>query len=285
MNAVSSTDSYLSLLLNFPNLSPTTVLGLCLLTLMRIIPIMTLAPFLGSKNLPGPIKMMFGIAITAIIVPEVLLNAKESIDFNWKFVAYSLKEIFLGFLIGFIVSIPFSIAQASGSLIDFIRGSQSLQVTDPTTQTQTGPIGVLYNYVLIVIFFALDGPFLFFNGLITSFQLIPPDSLFNPAFFSLKMPVWKFTFSILNTLMSLAIQLGAPSIVGILMTEMFLGIANRLAPQVQIVFLGIPLKSWVGLAFLVVAWYFILNQLGKESLNWLKILDNTIRSINPLPKV
>ena len=75
----------------------------------------------------------------------------------------------------------------------------------------------------------------------------------------------------------MSIQLGAPSIIGILMAEMFLGIANRLAPQVQIVFLGISLKSWVGLAILAVAWVFIINQLGKESLSWVKSITQVIK--------
>jgi type III secretion protein T len=281
VTSVTSTDNYLNLLLNFPNLSPNTILGLFLLTLMRIIPVMILAPFLGAKNLPGTIRMMFAIAISAIIIPDVIMHSNVTVDFNWQFIGFSIKELFLGFIMGFLASIPFYIAQASGSLIDFVRGAQSLQVSDPTTQTQTGPIGILYNYVLIAIFFAIDGPFLFFDGLAASFQIIPADSFFNPLFFSLKMPLWKLIMSLLNTLMSLSIQLAAPSIVGILMTEMFLGIANRLAPQVQIVFLGIPLKSWVGIAFLVLAWYFILQQLSKESLNWIKIMNNTIQNLNP----
>jgi len=61
------------------------------------------------------------------------------------------------------------------------------------------------------------------------------------------------------------------------MAEMFLGIANRLAPQVQIVFLGISLKSWIGLALLAAAWYLIMTQLGKETLDWLKNIDLTIQ--------
>lgn len=282
MESVSSTESYLSLLSSFPNISGQTVLGLFLLTLFRIIPIIAIAPFLGAKNIPGTIKMMFGIAITAIMIPKVLMNAHADIFFDWKFVGYSLKELFIGFILGFLASIPFSIAQSCGSLIDFIRGTQSLQVTDPTTQTQTGPVGILYNYLLIAIFFAIDGPFIFFNGLAASFQAIPVDSYFNTAFFNLNLPFWKVIVSLLNTVMSISIQLGAPSIVGILMTEMFLGIANRLAPQVQIVFLGIPLKSWVGIAFLLLAWYFILQQLTKESLSWLKVMDNAIETMAPL---
>ncbi len=279
--ALDASENYLNLYLALPNMSGNTLFGLLLLTFFRIIPIMTLAPFLGAKNVPAPIRVLFGIAITAIMIPRVLFTSHVPVDFNWQFVGYSLKELFVGFIIGFLVAIPFSIAQSSGSLIDFIRGAQSLQVTDPTTQTQTGPIGILYNYVLIVIFFAIGGPFLFFDGLAASFQVIPVDGYFNTAFFSLHLPFWKVMVSLLNTVLSISIQLGAPSIVGILMTEMFLGIANRLAPQVQIVFLGIPLKSWVGIGFLLLAWYFILQQLSKESLNWLNVLNNTIQTMNP----
>ncbi len=282
MDAGSLTDSYLNLLLGFPNMPPNTVLGLFLLTLFRVIPIIMFAPFLGGKNLPNISKMLFGFALAAIFIPAVLMHAKADINFDWKFVGYSIKEITIGFILGFFVAIPFYIAQTSGSLIDHIRGSSALQVTDPSTQTQTGPIGLLYNYVLIAIFYMIGGPFYFFNAITDSFYLIPVDSFFNPIFFSLTTPFWKFVLQLMYTLMSMAIQLAAPSLIGILMTEMFLGIANRLAPQVQIVFLGIPLKSWVGIFFLAIAWTFILKQLGKESLNWVKIMENIIHKVSLL---
>ena len=276
------TDNYLNLLLNFPNLSANTVLCLFLLTMMRIIPIITLAPFFGSRNLPATIKIMFSIALGAILIPKVLMSATKPLDFDYMFIAHCIKELLIGFIMGFLVSIPFMIAQSSGSLIDHIRGSSSLQVTDPTTQTQTGPVGILYNYVLIAIFFAVGGPFLFINALAHSFQLIPADSFFHPDFMHLKLPTGKLFLILMNYVMSMAIQLAAPSLVGILMTEMFLGIANRLAPQVQIVFLGIPLKSWMGIFLLMISWYFILQQLEKESLSWIKVIDKTVSQWKPL---
>ena len=61
------------------------------------------------------------------------------------------------------------------------------------------------------------------------------------------------------------------------MAEMFLGIANRLAPQVQIVFLGISLKSWIGLGMLALAWYYIIQQFSKESEIWLNTIENAIK--------
>ena len=281
-NIVTSTDSYFSLLLNYASTSPNTVLAAFFLILARILPIMMLAPFLGAKNLPNAVKVMFAMALCAIILPPVIINLKEELFLNIAFIGYALKELLFGFILGFLVTIPFYIAQSSGSLIDHIRGSASLQVTDPTTQSQTGPIGIFYNYVLIVIFFAIGGPFYFIDALSQSFTIVPINNILNPAFFTLQASFWKIIITLLTHVLSLAIQLGAPSIIGILMAEMFLGIANRLAPQVQIVFLGISLKSFVGLALLAAAWFFILTQLGKESMAWLKTMYQTMQQIAPL---
>jgi type III secretion protein SpaR/YscT/HrcT len=271
------TETYLSFILSLKDVSTTTILAVFLLLFGRLIPIMAITPFLGAKTVPHSIRIGFAACIAFIFLPMALSNFPGKLDFDYIFFGLFLKEVFIGFILGFIASIPFFIAQSSGSLIDHIRGSSSLQVTDPTTHSTTGPIGVLYNYVLIAVFFGIGGPLIFFNALATSYIVIPMQSLMNPNFFSLNVPFWKLIMGIITQIFALGIQLGAPAIIGTLLTEMFLGIANRLAPQIQIVFLGISLKSWVGLAMLALAWYYIANQLSKESLLWLKMMENTIQ--------
>ena len=74
--------------------------------------------------------------------------------------------------------------------------------------------------------------------------------------------------------MRIGIQIATPALLTILMTEVFLGIANRLAPQVMITFLGMPLKSLFALAIICFGWMFIISQLKKELVSWLyKIHD------------
>lgn len=279
MNSLTATDDYVSLLLSLPNLQPATVLSLFFLTLARVLPIIALAPFFGSKNVPMAIRMMFGVSLVAIFLPQNLMLAKGELPFDMVFVGFLIKEILIGVILGFLSSIPFYIAQMAGGLIDHQRGSAALQVTDPTTQSQTGPIGLLYNYVLIALFFSLNGPFLFLDGLATSYQLIPVDGVISPLLFSLKTPFAKMIINLFSTVMNLSIQLSAPALIGILLTDMFLGIANRLAPQVQIVFLGISLKSWVGIALLTAAWALIVKVMGKEAIAWMKSLNTLIQQI------
>ena len=271
-------DSYLVLLLSLPSLDPYTVLSVFFLTLARLLPILAIAPFLGSQNVPMTIRVMFGVALTAIFLPQNLMLVHHSIPFAMPFVGLCIKELLIGAILGFLSAVPFYVAQMSGSLIDFQRGASSLQVTDPTTRSQTGSIGILYNLVLVALFFSLGGPFLFFNGIATSYEMIPVDSLISPAFFNAHNPFWKLVFRVAEKMFNLCVQLAAPSLIGILLMDMFLGIANRLAPQVQIVFLGIPLKSWVGIALLAAAWALIIQVMSKEAIDWFKAINHLFQT-------
>lgn len=278
LGVVDTTD-YVSFILSLPHIPPLSALTLFFLTLMRIAPIVALAPFLGSK-LPGGVKIGLAIALTAVFLPHTIATAHlPPPTFDIMFIAYGLKELFIGFILAFLVNIPFYIAQSAGVLIDFQRGSSSLQVFDPLLSTQVSPLGQLYHYVFIILFFEIGGLFLFLQGVMNSFTAIPVDALMPAAFFHMQYGFWKFIMVLLTKFTAISIQLAAPSLVAILMTDMFLGIANRLAQQVQIAFLGMSLKSLVGLALLWLGWYFILKQLAIQSQLWLESIDRIVRSI------
>ncbi len=286
MNTLNATDNYLSLLFSLPKLEPMTVLAIFFLTLARLLPIVSLAPFLGSKNIPAPIRMLFSISLVALFLPQNLLTVHQNIGFDGRFIGFMLKEGAMGFALGFLATIPFLIAQMAGSLIDFQRGASSLQVSDPTTQTQTGPIGLLFNYSLIALFFILDGPFFYLNGIADSYRMVPVDAFIDPSFLSMQnteAPLWKQIYSLAGMMMAMATQLAAPALIGVLLTDLFLGIANRLAPQVQIVFLGIALKSWVGIALMTAAWGLMIQVIGKESIGWFQALNALILQMHPTP--
>lgn len=277
--------NYANLLSNLPNISVMGVLSLFFLIIMRIAPSLVLAPFFGAKLAPGIARMGLAIMIATIFLPFLAIQVEGPFGFNTNFIFLSLKEILIGLVLGFFITIPFYMVQTSGTIIDYLRGASIMQSQDPSMQTQTSPIGILYNYILIVIFFQIDGPFLFLDALMKSYELIPPTQGINPAFLGTKSQFWKTTFDVVNQIITIAIQMASPALVAILMAEMFLGIANRLAPQVQIAFLGMSIKSLLGLALLWAAWFFILKQFTKQSYNWIELMDKLIYSMKPLTAV
>ncbi len=227
-------------------------------------------------------KLGFAVALTPFFLPFLLGTSKGEIPLDIVFILHMIKEAAIGGILGFLTSIPFYAAQGAGSLIDHQSGSQSLQVTDPSTQVQSSPTGLLYNNVMLVTFFLLGGPFLLFDALITTYSVFPTDQFINPAYFSPTSPLFLHVLKMLNQMMIVVLQLSAPSIIAVLMSDLFLGIANRMAPQVQISFLLWSLKSFSGIAVLWAGWWFIIKQIDIQTINWIEMVHNIFRQMKGL---
>lgn len=271
-------DSYLYNVVTslFSRADPRTIFSMLFLFLGRMLPIIALSPFFGSRVLPNPTKVFFAITLFIIFLPQFLLSLSTPLIFNLQLVLLVLKELFVGLIIGFMISIPFIIVQAAGMLIDHQRGGASLMVNDPTIQNQSSPIGTMFNLVLITIFYAVDGPFIFLDAIFQSYEVIPPDQFLNAALFGENSPFWAVQIRLFNEVMVLAVRVATPALIAILMTDVFLGIANRLAPQVQITFLGLPLKSLLGLAVICFGWYLMTAEFAKQSYYWVNMVTEIV---------
>ncbi len=276
-------NNYLSLFINsaLAKGDPFSPLTLLFLFLARFLPIVAQAPFFGAKVLPHPVKITFAISMFVIFLPQLLAVTSAPIPFNSFLILLALKEVFIGTLIGFMVGMPFIVVQSAGIIIDHQRGGASLMVNDPTIQNQSSPLGTLFNYSMILIFWALNGPFLVIDLISTSYAMVPPGEFFHAAFFNPGTPYYLFMMQLFNKFMILSIQLATPALLAILMTDVFLGIANRLAPQVQITFLGMPLKSLLALLVVWVGFRLFNEEIAKQALMWINTAGRMIHMFNP----
>lgn len=270
---------YVGLFINsaFAHGEPMGALTLLFLFLGRILPIISLAPFFGSRVLPNPVKVAFALCLFAIFLPKLLVVTTSPLQFNLEAILLLVKEMFIGFTIGFLISMPFIVVQSTGMIIDHQRGGASLMVNDPTVQNQSSPFGTMFNQVLIFLFYVVDAPFQIIDLIITSYDIIPPDHFLNPLFFNRDTDFWKMQISILNKVMVVSIQLATPALLIMLMTDLFLGIANRLAPQVQITFLGMALKSILGIGIVCIGWNLFVDEIVKGIFYWLGAIGDLLK--------
>jgi len=270
-------DTFLDLIASIKGLDWTILWKITLLAFMRFAAICSITPFFGARLVPMPARVGLALSLTVVFLPTILINRVQDVDVtDMMFAFYSLKELMIGFMLGYLASVPFFVAQSSGIFIDYARGASSMLGQDATTQSQVSTIGIMMNYYMVVIFFALNGPLLFLNAVGLSFEVIPVDSFAPLAFVHKNQHFWTSMMDLMNQIFTLAIELGAPSLLAILMAESFLGIANRLAPNVQIAFLGMPLKSLLGLTMLWAGWYVISRKLGDYSIEWIETLEKLI---------
>ncbi len=251
------------------------------LTLARVLPIITMAPFFGAKLMPGPARVGFAICLFAILLP-LIVSKTNPIPWSPIVIVYGLKEMAIGFLLGFLVTVPFYIVQMAGIVIDNQRGSSSLLGQDATTASQVSSIGILYNYLMIVIFFSINGPFIFLDALVKSYRVLPQDVfLSNDFFLNGSSQFWIAIMGLAGQTFTISSQLAAPALLTILMTDAFLGVINRLAPQVQISFLGQGLKAFLGDFAIWLAWFFLLEKMGTMGLKWLVTLSDIVTQLGP----
>jgi type III secretion protein T len=260
-----------------PKLYP--MLLMYLLTYARIAPIVALSPFFASRLMPGPVKVILALLISAILFPQFLARPVD-LSWGWPLMGLLVKEALFGLVLGFLGTIPFEIAQSAGILIDHQREASSLQVTDPTMGEQSSPLGVLYNNVLLALFFSIQGPFLFLDAVATSLQVFPPDQMLPDQFLSLSGHSLTFFMGLIQFVLKFATQLAGPSLIALLLADLLLGIANRLAPQVQISFLGMGLKSLFGVAALFLAWFVLVKVLSRTAADYMAGLSSVIQSFS-----
>src|ERR1700722_10513604 len=104
---------YVTLFLNSALAKGDILGGLTLLFLFlgRMLPIIALAPFLGARVLPHPVKVTFAISLFIIFLPKLLAVTTTPITFNLMSILLLAKEFFIGFCIGYMISLPFIIVQ------------------------------------------------------------------------------------------------------------------------------------------------------------------------------
>lgn len=271
--------AYLELLNAIPSIEYPVMWRIVLLLIIRMAPLVGIIPFLGAKLVPTSARAGLALALASVFLPMTLYYNKDFNITDSLFVGLVFKELVIGYVLAFFASIPFFVVQSSGIFIDYMRGSSMLMSQDPLLQNQASSIGIMFNYYLIVMFYAFDGPFMFLDAVGTSLEVFPIAGGVNPAIFQISNPLWKTSIEIMSHVFALSLQIAAPSIVAILMAEMFLGIANRLAPQVQIAFLGMSLKSLLGLMLLWAAWFIMLRQMSNSSIDWLHNLNTLLKQI------
>jgi type III secretion protein T len=126
---------------------------------------------------------------------------------------------------------------------------------DPSTGSETTPMGSLFTQMTILLFFTSGGFFLFLSGMYESFRVWPINTFwprFDPEFAH-------FFLTRLDDMMGLAFLLVSPILITLFLSELGLGLINRFAPQLNVFFLAMPIKSGVGLLILILYLQFLLS--------------------------
>ncbi len=226
------------------------------LILGRTVPMIILTPFFGGKVAPNTTKMGLGVLLTMLVWPLARTSISDEIPYTaFVFLLLMLKEVFIGFAIGFVNAHLFYAMEVAGRMIDTVRGTSMSEVQVPHSKQRATPVGNLYYQLFLIIFLALGGHHVFLNGYFFSFEALPLNEGlgFGESFAPFVDHIVRLTADVLL----IGTTLAAPVIAATFITDVVFGILNRVAPQLNAYFMSMPVKALGGVIIIFIALYAI----------------------------
>ena len=230
------------------------------LAMARIGGAFAICPALTDSMIPGVARRAATLGFAVLVVPFIKAGMPPGEPTWWMFAILAAREALIGFLIGFFAAIPFWVAENVGNFIDNQRGATMGEVYSPLNGSQVSTTGIFFTQLVSTIFFVSGAIFLFLGALYKSYAIwpvFPADAVF-PAFVS-DAPVRILTA--LDGMLRTTVVISAPVIIVMFLATLGLGLVNRTAPQLNVFFLSMPVKSALGVAMLIVYLPFIMDML------------------------
>lgn len=221
-------------------LAPQALLFLLIAT--RISAMVATAPILSTKAVPVRVRAGIVILISYIALPVV---ASEGGTVPGDPLAYALlagREAVIGLAFGLVAQMLFAAVQTAGALIDVSAGFAIAQTIDPTMNTSVSVLGRWYSLIATSAFLAVGGHQLLVAGVVRSFDLAPPLSRIDMA------AVVGGVTARADDILLVSLEIGAPMLAALVVTDVTLGIISRSVPQMNVFIVGLPLKIIVALA-------------------------------------
>lgn len=225
-----------------------------ILILIRITAFIVVCPGFSFRGLPNILKIAIATSVSVMIY---MITPEMDVTYDLLyFITFIIKETLFGLALGYVTNLIFSTMEIAGMLIDFQVGFSMASVFDPSMGTQASNYGRVYYWLSICIFFLLDMHHKVIEALIKSFEYVP-ITMVNFSGFSIEGIV-----NLFSNVFELALNLAAPIIVVMLVTDIVLGIISKTVPQIDVLMLGMPLKAMVSFVITMATLSWIINSIG-----------------------
>jgi type III secretion protein T len=216
-----------------------------------------ICPALTESMIPDVARRAFVLGISILAVPPIMAGMPPGEPNHFMFTLVAAKEAFLGFLIGFFAAVPFWVAENVGNLIDNQRGATMGEVYSPLSGAQVSTFGIFFSQIASTLFFVGGAIFVLIGALYSSYSIWP---VFTEGItMSNEAPLVILGAS--DGMLCTTVIISAPVIMVMFLATLGLGFVNRTAPQLNVFFLSMPVKSALGIAFLVIYLPFVMDML------------------------
>ena len=144
-----------------------------------------------------------------------------------------------------------------GNFIDNQRGATMGEVYSPLSGAQVSTTGIFFTQIVSTVFFVGGAILVFLGALYSSYSIWPVFA--KGVAFAKDAPMQ--ILGSLDGMLRTTVVISAPVIIIMFLATLGLGLVNRTAPQLNVFFLSMPVKSALGVAMLIIYLPFIMDML------------------------
>lgn len=220
-----------------------------LLLSLRVSPVFALAPPFTFSQVPMAFRVLFGVGISVCLIGSDPTAATLTDVTPGHIVAAGARELMLGGIFVLVFQLMFAALYVAGRTLDIQAGFGLALVIDPSSQTETPLSGTLFAYGAAAVFFAMNGHVELLRILKASLEAIPIGT---GVFSESLEPLTSFISAVF--LAGFGVAGGA--ILCLFLADISIALLSRTVPQMNVLILGLQVKSLLILAVLPISFGF-----------------------------
>jgi flagellar biosynthesis protein FliR len=228
-----------------------------ILVLARVTPLFFLAPLFSSQIIPPHVRGLIAVAISLGLAPIALRGQHIPTD-PLILAGLVIEGLLVGLSFAFTLGVLMAAVESAGSLIDVLSGFSYGSLINPMDGQEAAVMTRFYSLVGTLIFLVTGGEAWTLRGLDRTFALVPLTS--GPQLSSLVGGA----VQVFSSVFAGALEVAAPVVVALLITDVAFGIVSRVVPQLNIFAVGFPTKVAVALLVVGAALPFTANWISNQ---------------------
>jgi len=211
----------------------------------RLVGVFVQAPLFGRpKGVPAPVQVGYSLAISLVmysILPIPKHLPENAVEYGFAIAG----QVSIGLMLGFASYMVAAGLQFAGEIIDVQMGLSIAANFDPSAGGTVNMIRQFQFRLALLVWIFIHGDYFFFKAIRRSYELIPPDTsaLTQGAVFKL--------VDMTSGLFVMGLELSAPVVAALFITNVALGLLNRAAQQFNVFMISFPLSILIGMGVMI----------------------------------
>jgi flagellar biosynthesis protein FliR len=240
----------------------------------RVAGMMLTAPVWSIATIPTTVRGAIAVVVTLAILPAVP-NVPVAID-GISVLVPLMTELLLGIAIGLSATVFLAGVAVAAEVVSLQMGLSLGAALGGMAEIGTPGIGQLEGQFSLAVFVAVGGHLALLSAVARSFAAIAPGAPLALESGGASL------LTLCGAVFSTAVQVAAPMMVALLVTNLGLAVLNRAVPQLNTMMVAVPITVAIGLVALGTALPYSLNVVGVWAERAGMSADAIVRAFTPV---